>query len=209
MRSVAFAKQRYSEQYCCLEPFLLLEGNNRKKIIVSFWCSVDLPYQSAITPWRWPCCASVVQILNHSCSDYLVSSLTQAYNIKVACVMGGQKWETVWVHEIQETSRHPSAVTPIMVQFWQQKGRAKDLGLPSVAHGSALGHSLKFTFLPQSVTDTKWAKTRQCGLILVRDCQNGDVPVVEHPPIYSWAANGSSLVVFCQGMHFLWRCCEK
>lgn len=32
---------------------------------------------------------------------------------------------------------------------------------------------------------------------------------VEHPPIYSWAASGCSLVLFCQGMLFLWRCHEK
>lgn len=37
-----------------------------------------------------------------------------------------------------------------------------------------------------------------------RACQK-----VEHPPVYSWAANGCSLVLFCQGSLFLWRCCEK
>lgn len=36
MRSVAFEKQRYSDQYYCLEAILLFEGNNRKKGTVSF-----------------------------------------------------------------------------------------------------------------------------------------------------------------------------
>lgn len=206
MRSEAFAKQRYSDQYCCLEAFLLLEGNNRKKVLVSFWCSptsvMDCPLEMAMLCLSCPNLES--QLLRLSC---LLSYTGLQYK---CCLCDGWaemgdslgSWDT-W------NFKASISITPIMVQFWQHKGRAKDLGLPSEAHGTALGDSLKFTLFSQSVTDTEWAKTRQCGLILVRDCQNGDVPVVEHPPIYSWAANGSSLVFFCQGMHSLWKYREK
>lgn len=53
----------------------------------------------------------------------------------------------------------------------------KDQGLPGVAHGSALGNSLKCKLLTQSGTDTESEQRPGSGAwssreLLVRDCQN-------------------------------------